>query len=158
MAKPKRAPKHKPLTDQQRLFAQAKAKGMSGEKAVAHASYKSRGKAARVQAARLLANDSVTAYLEELRAESDKAARVDRERAIEILSEAVITPIGEIGPNHPLAQEYRVGKHGETIKMPGKIEALRELAKILGWYEPEKHDHTVRGFEVIERIRKKRDV
>lgn len=58
------------VTDQQRRFAEAKAQGKSGEEAVAFAGYKSRGKAARNQAARLMANGGVMTLIEKLRSQS----------------------------------------------------------------------------------------
>ena len=62
------------LTEQQKKFAEGKAQGMTGPEAVAHAGYLSKGKAARNQASRMMANDGVASLVNELREESRSKA------------------------------------------------------------------------------------
>ena len=95
----------------------------------------------------------------QLRAENDAiaaAARVlTKQEAMEFLTNVVRTPIGEIDHTSPLCQErtYTVGREEDSVKvkMPGKREAIGDLAKMLGWNMTEKVDVTVSTHEDIER-------
>lgn len=108
------------LNDRQRKFCQLLVQGMPASNAYVQAGYKPRG--AEANASHLIRNHKVKAEIERLRAEAEEKATVNRDRGIEILSAMA---------------EQAMGK-------PGKIEALRELAKILGWYTPEKSLHEVK--------------
>lgn len=56
--------------------------------------------------------------------------------------EVIQTPIGEIGKDHPLCQEYSYtsNEHGgsERFKMPAKMDALAKIIQIKGWAAPDK--------------------
>jgi hypothetical protein len=56
-----------------------------------------------------------------------------KEEGLAVLSAIVRTPAGEIDENHFLAQEIRETSTGRTVKMPGKLEALRTLGDWLRW-------------------------
>lgn len=128
------------LNDRQRLFAQHLVSGMAAGRAYEKAGYDARGHVADSAAERLLSNVDVAKHIEELRAESRQSSRIDKARAIEILCDIIETPIGEIDKDHMLAQEYQgpTEHAGAKIKMPAKMDAIRELAKMLGFYAPEK--------------------
>lgn len=128
------------ITDQQRLFAEAIALGKTGEEAIEASGYKSRGKAARVQAARLLANDSVAEYLSELRKEASSKASLTRDEIIEDFISIWKSKPSDASVENPLC-EMRMSKQGPYAAFPSKMDAAKELAKMLAWYEPERHEH-----------------
>lgn len=89
-------------------------------------------------------NASTAANLPEVRArvafireQFASMSRINDKRALEILAEIVLTPIGEIDQRHFLAQEYSEtpGMHGTAIriKMPSKLDALRIMGAWCGW-------------------------
>lgn len=108
------------LSEQQKLFAEARAQGMTGEEAVAHAGYKSQGKAARVQAARMLANDSVVGLINEIRKESRSSSVKTAQDVKEDLS--------------GLMDDAK-----ESKDFSGYTQLANRLAKMDGHDEPERH-------------------
>lgn len=130
------------LNDRQRLFAQHLVSGMPAGRAYEKAGYDARGADADTLGCKLSRNVKVAAYIQELRAQAAESSRIDKARAIGILCDIIETPIGEIDKDHMLAQEYQgpTEHAGAKIKMPAKMDAIRELAKMLGFYAPEKHD------------------
>lgn len=76
-------------------------------------------------------------------------AILSRDELAAYLSDVIRTPIGKVDENSKLAQELVEDVSGDGVissrlKMPGKIEAARELARIMGYNAPEKQDATVR--------------
>ena len=71
-------------------------------------------------------------------------AIMTRNELAEYLSKVIRTPIGEVGPCSPLVQEYAAGQTGVRVRMVNKIAAASELAKLMGWFTPEKPDSSVR--------------
>lgn len=116
------------------LFAQALATGETADAAYVKAGYK----ANRGNAATLKTNQSILDRVEELKAEAAKGVTFDLEQGYKWLQEIIETPIGKITRDHKLAQEYSETEHGTRLKMPGKMDAFREIAKLRGWYAPEK--------------------
>lgn len=87
---------------------------------------------------------------------------ISDKRALEILAEIVMTPIGEIDQHHFLAQEYSETpcKEGTAIriKMPSKLDALKVMGTWCGWEkgtEAERKGAEALGgvAELIHRIR-----
>ena len=72
------------------------------------------------------------------------ASKLSRDEAIGILVDIIRTPVGHIHEGHSLAQEFRSTPAGTFIKMPGKLEAMDKLAKLLGWYDPEANEVNVK--------------
>lgn len=110
-----------------RLFAEAIAIGKSGPDAVAIAGYKSRGKAARNQASRLMANDDVGAMVDKLR---EKSATSAIKTAVEVKED--------------LCELMDIAKGSADHK--GFVALAARLAKMEGHDEPDRvdHDHEVR--------------
>ena len=121
---------NKDLSEQQRRFAEGRAQGMTGEDAVKHAGYKSRGKSARVQCAQLLAKHSVTDLIEELRSESRAGAVKTAQEVKEDLSELLDSAKGK--------EDYS-----------GFTQLANRLAKMDGHDEAEKIDHKHSFFDNI---------
>ena len=94
-------------------------------------------------ASRLLSDVKVSSrvkYLQGLSAQSlEERWKWDKEKALGYLVEILETPISEVNQDHRLAQEYRVAEGSSTVKLPSKSEAMKQLASMLGWNEPEEH-------------------
>lgn len=148
------------LNERQERFCQLVVSGRPHGRAYEEAGYKAKGASADAQAARMIRNDKVKARIAELMKENASGCRLTREQAMSFLCDIIETPVGDIDPQHKLAQEYR--EPGETtggmIKMPAKLDAFKELAKMCGWYEPEKIQHGVTDeiAEMMIRIRKRK--
>lgn len=95
-------------------------------------------------ASRLLKNEKVSAYIDAEQEWLSEKTRMKRWQAIEMLSENLTTPIGDLDERSTLVQEHTVDRIGEEIvrtkiKMIDKLGSLDRIARMLGWYEPEKH-------------------
>lgn len=76
--------------------------------------------------------------------------------------EILTTPIEEVTESHPLAQEVKKERRTDgrredaeeyevlTVKMPAKMDALKELAKLGGFYEAEKKEVVVTVHQDVE--------
>ena len=95
-----------------------------------------------VKASRVMAK--VGPRVRELQEDLAKRSVIQKEEAIKFLSDVVRTPIGEIGPDSPLAQGYERGKDGLRVSYVNKLAAIEQLAKLLGWYAPQKVESDVR--------------
>ncbi len=130
----------RPLTAQQRLFAEAVAKGASQAEAYRMA-YNVRGKSENAifsAASRLARNVKVSAYIQELLDEVKGQAVADLQELLEYLTAIVRTPIGEVVPSSPLCQSYEANETREKITMPSKLAAVQELCRLQGFYPADK--------------------
>jgi hypothetical protein len=123
-------------------FARACADGAKGAAAFRkHVSDKGAAKSQHERASKLLASDKVKSRVAELRVESDKIATekrlMSKEEALLFLTEIARTPVGKVDENSRLAQEVTYGQNDTKIKMPGKIDAIKQAAAMCGWNEPE---------------------
>jgi hypothetical protein len=98
-------------------------------------------------ASRLLAKPEIKAAIETRRQKMREEAHLSRMDIVGFLCDTIKTPIGEINEGHRLAQEHSedVSETGTRtrIKMPAKLEAVKILVQMMGWNEPEKHNHTL---------------
>lgn len=154
----------KELNDRQRMFAELVVSGMPAGRAYEQAGYKSRGAAADVNASKLIRNPKVSKFMAELREKAMESAQMSLNEALAFLADAIRTPVGEVDENHPLCQEWvrqEVGDGGENVstwtirtKMVGKLEAVKQLALMMGWNKPEEHKHQVDGLTTLmEKLR-----
>lgn len=132
-------------SERQLRFCDLVAGGEPAGRAYEKAGYKARGAVADQAASRLLRNVKVAERIRELQAENREASRIDRRKGLDFLCDILETPIGEVGPSHVLCQEYRElgNSGGRVVKMPSKLDAFDKLAKMCGWYEPEKKEHRI---------------
>jgi hypothetical protein len=90
----------------------------------------------------LRAKRGIEERIAELRAGTQAEFEVTRKDLINFYGQVLMTPVGLVTEHCRLAQEVSttVGREGVTkrIKMVSKIDAARELSKLMGWYEPEK--------------------
>ena len=96
--------------------------------------------AASKAASRLSKDGEVLRMIDELNALLDRSAIATKQECLEFLTAVLRTPIGEVGEDSPLCQEVAYTDSGMRKKMPGKIEAVRELSKLAGYNEPEPVD------------------
>ena len=118
-------------------FAQAVAAGQSACAAYVTAGYE----ADSGNATRLAGKADVQARVLEIQRETAACGQVSKAELLAFYASIIRTPVGAITKDHQLCEEYSVvqTKHGThtRTKMPGKIEAAREIAKLCGFYEPE---------------------
>jgi hypothetical protein len=129
-------------------FAQAVANGSTGVQA--YKDQVSEGcttMSAMTQASRLLADVKISSRVAELQKLAndtlEKRLGWNKEKALTYLVEVLETPIGEVDKLHRLAQEYRDTEDGTTIKLPSKADAMKQLAVMCGWNEPEQVRHNI---------------
>ena len=80
--------------------------------------------------------------LQEIPVKETIAARTE---LAEYFTRVIRTPIGYVKPTSDLAQEFREvampgGGSMIQVKMPSKLEACEKLAKLMGYFEPEKRE------------------
>lgn len=155
-------------------FAQLVAFGHTGVQAYRDAvSTECTTKTAMEAASRLLANCKISTRVAELRILADETLEKrlgwNKEKAMRYLVEILETPVGEVDENHRLAQEVTRdeigGQQGKLrrgdadegneitsamgmrvkIKLPSKTEAMKQLAAMTTWNEPEKVEVTHSG-------------
>jgi hypothetical protein len=119
-------------------FAQAVARGRQQTSAYEEAGFVSRGKLACNSSMRLLKDPTVTARIEELRAEALTEYRLNRRKVLDYLVDVILTPAGHVVDGDPLCQSFRTSDKGRTMRMPDKIRAAEMLAKLCGWFPTEK--------------------
>lgn len=72
-----------------------------------------------------------------------EAAQLQRWEIVGFLCDVVRTPVGQVDEQSNLAQEVTRDEIGEAlvrtkIKMPAKLDAVKQLCAMLGWNAPEK--------------------
>lgn len=103
-----------------------------------------------VQASILLSNPNVSErvdYLRKLANETlERKLGWNKEKALRYLVEVLETPVGEVDQDHRLAQEIGFDSDGQMkVKLPGKGDALKQLAVMCGWNEAGKVEVTHSG-------------
>ena len=111
------------------LFAVALAGGATEQAAYEKAGYEGD----RGNAARLTANDSIRARVAELQGQVADKATVDVATVCEKLTAIILAPPSEASETNPLC-EVRMSKAGPYYAFPDKLGAIKELAKLMGWY------------------------
>jgi hypothetical protein len=125
-------------------FAQAIANGATGVQAYRdEVAIGCTTASAMVQASRLLADDKVALRVAELQKLAndtlEKRLGWNKEKALSYLVEILETPVGEVDKLHRLAQEFRDTEDCTQVKLPSKADAMKQIAVMCGWNEPEKH-------------------
>lgn len=129
-------------------FAQAVANGSTGVQAYKdEISSDCTTKSAIERACQLLSDINIASRVEEIQAavrdKLEKRLGWSQEKAIAYLVSILETPVGEVDENHRLAQEIGYDTQGQKkIKLPGKGDAMKQLAAMAGWNAPEKVEHS----------------
>ena len=160
--KAKQAPK-KSLTVRQERFCELIVEGKDGTAAYLGAGWTCSREAAKVSASRLLTLDNIKAKIAELRKPQTAESLMTKEEKLSFLTSVIRTPVGAIGPDSLLCQEYseetigggergklkrgKAASGNETseptrtrlrVKMMDKLRALELHSKLVGDFEPEK--------------------
>jgi phage terminase small subunit len=138
---------------QQERFCQFVANGMPAARAYKQAGYaiKSKDDAAAAASRLLSRNASVRVRIKELKEQFAQSCEMTREDLRNYLIEVLATPVGEITPSHRLCQAHKTTADMSEVKLPDKLRAAEQLAKMMGWNEPDKHDVSG-GIEIVVRI------
>lgn len=127
------------MNDRQKKFADLIIMGRPASRAYKEAGYSATGNGAEVNGHKLLKNPEIKAYIEAAKERAAEAAEIERAECVKFLADVIRTPIGQIDENHPLCQEVTYNVDGSRkVKMPAKLGAIQELAKFMGWNQPEK--------------------
>ncbi len=128
-------------------FAQAIANGATGVQAYRDevAEEGSKTNTCMTQASILLSDPKIAQRVEELQklAETTLEKRLgwNKEKALTYLVEILETPVGEVDEMHRLAQEIGYDQQGQKkVKLPGKGDAMKQIAAMAGWNAPEKKE------------------
>ena len=92
---------------------------------------------------RLLRNDKIQARLDELRGEAREQCALDNAAMLDYAADVLMTPIGDIDEHSPLCEEISHNDHGKKLKMFSKSSAFDKIARMCGYYEPEKVEHDI---------------
>jgi hypothetical protein len=135
------------------LFAQAVASGKSASEGYRQSG--ANGKNADVHAARLMVNDGICQRVAELKAAQSQKSELSRDQVRQFLTEVILTPAGKVDEHSRLCQHYKVTPDIREIRMPDKLRAVEQLAKLCGWNEPEKLEHGADNelMELLKRLR-----
>ncbi len=129
-------------------FAQAIAEGLSATSAYREhvAEKESLTTTCMTQGSRLLADPKIASRVAELRKDFAEVLEhqlgIRRETVARHLVSIMETPISEVKEGSELCQEYSetasLSGTSYRYKMPSKMDAIKELCKLAGWYAPEK--------------------
>jgi hypothetical protein len=83
----------------------------------------------------------VVARIAEIKAQVEEVSTLTRQEAVGILCDVITTGARQVDPDGPLCQTYKrhrgpQGEETETITMPSKMEARKELAAMCGGTRP----------------------
>lgn len=127
------------LNSRQLLFARLVGEGKSRREAYRIAYEKDHPHAAAV----VSRHPKVLAEIERRQAEAEVASVLKRNEVLHLLTSVILTPVGDLHEGHPLAQEMRTTRRGETetvhIKAMPKLDAVKLLAHMCGWMKPEEN-------------------
>ena len=91
----------------------------------------------------------------ELKVAPAQKSELSRNQLREFLVEVILTPAGKVNEQSRLCQSYKVTPEVREIRMPDKLRAVEQLAKLCGWNEPEKFEHGASNelTELLKRLR-----
>lgn len=119
-------------------FAQGVADGKSVTDAYRSAGFSPKG--AGQNGERLMKKDEISRRIEEIRKGNEQMCKLSFKQALDFLADCITTPAGDVTKNHPLCQSFKDTKDCHEVKIPDKIRAMENLAKLCGWNAPEKHE------------------
>jgi hypothetical protein len=85
-----------------------------------------------------MVNDGICKRVAELKEAQSQKSELSRDQAREFLTEVILTPAGKVNEQSRLCQSYKVTPEVREIRMPDKLRALEQLAKLCGWDAPDK--------------------
>jgi hypothetical protein len=131
--KPKRR-----MSSKQTVFAQGVAAGSSPTQAYLAAYGRNHGS----DAAKQLKRPGVAEEIERLRAANRESCQLERKDLVDYLTAILFTPVAHVDAEHLLAESYDAYRDGDRewvkVKMVSKMEAVRTLCRMMGWWEADK--------------------
>lgn len=127
---------HRPPTEKERAFIEFKALGMSDVQAARHAGYSY----PKVDGEKIARQPNIAAAVQEQRAKYEEAGQMTKKRVLDGFLEAI--------------------EQGKLLTDPiAQIAGWREIAKLCGYYEPQKHEIavSVQGNLVVQKIQQLSD-
>ena len=82
----------------------------------------------------------VSQRVTEIQQASAAKAGITRDELVEFMAQVLRTPIGDVTDKSPISERLRVTPSGIEVFMPSKIAAADFIAKVLGFYAPQKFD------------------
>lgn len=76
--------------------------------------------------------------IDALKRQAASRAGITRDELVEIMAEIVRTPGDAVPAGSRIVQEVRGGKFGSTVVIPSKVQAADFIAKVCGFYAPQK--------------------
>lgn len=107
-----------------------------------HGSRRWKDESVHVKASRVMAK--VGPRVKELQQIAATNAGITRDELVEIMAEIVRTPGDAVPSGSRIVQEVREGKFGSTKVIPSKVAAADFIAKVCGFYAPQKVEQEVR--------------
>src|SRR5690606_41095998 len=96
----------------------------------------------------------VKEVVDELRGEVREMLKISGAELLDFLVAGIVTPVGDIDENHRLCQSVKSTDVGVVeVKMPNKIDLVREVNRMCGFYDPEKIKLTAEG-ELLEAMKR----
>ena len=96
-----------------------------------------------VGASRLMTFDGIKQRISQLRAKALLCHDLNREELARFYSSVIVTPVGQVDANHPLAQSVEITDKGIKIRLPDKNAAAAGLSRLHGWDAAERVDLTL---------------
>lgn len=110
-----------------------------------------------VKASQMMAEDNIRIRVEQLRKETKKAHKIDRQWIIDQHQEIIdwYKELKELARKENLDKEEksRIYMLKDLIKGADFRGSLDSITKMLGLNEPEKHDHTIQQIQIVEKQR-----
>lgn len=92
---------------------------------------------------KLTSNPCIKQRMIELRAEALFNVQLTREKIAGFYGRAMVTPVGELTPDHPLAQSYEVTEKGIKVRGVDKVASAQALSRMMGYDAPQQVEVTV---------------
>ena len=104
--------------------------------------------------ARLKENEVIASRIAEIRAENNERSKISRDEIFSFLAAVIRTGAGDVSPSDKLCQSYKVGDGWSEVKVPDKLAAVAQLARMCGWNEPDRFELSIDPLQsLIDSIR-----
>ena len=78
-------------------------------------------------------HDGICKRVAELKEAQSQKSELSRDQLRQFLTEVILTPAGKVDEQSRLCQSYKVTAEVREIRMPDKLAAAAQLAKLCGW-------------------------
>ncbi len=96
----------------------------------------------------------IASRIAEIRAENNERSKISRDEIFSFLAAVIRTGAGDVSPSDKLCQSYKVGDGWSEVKVPDKLAAVAQLARMCGWNEPDRFELSIDPLQsLIDSIR-----